>query len=420
LELEKQYGDLEQILMKDYYAIDKPFLKERIAQTSKYLSEAIQELTRPKTTALTKPASNAKSTSIIQAMPTPDSEITPKNNTGKTINFDKASSSRKPSILKSSKYGSARRPSLESRNVNIRLQLDPEVRDQDYVFDSCDEDSVQRESKVKIAEPPKLVKKQLEIQEPTQKQVVNNHGAVDPKKTAAVSKPVYEPRPVTDVFLNNRISKPAVWLTESLILGSDITPTCLAVLSATEVVVGTSGGLLIVSDFKTTRRIKISDSPVIGLKTRGRLVAVCLDSAAHNLCLVDVEYPEDTMFMQGHSRPVSDVAWSEYGDQFVSVGKDGKLNLWKWDPLTLLKTVKVSNLPLNSVTCLAKSDLVAVGGEEATIKVFSIAQGDLQYKNTLQDSSSIVKLDSFYQNTKFVASANLLGELKIWDVTSGE
>lgn len=255
-----------------------------------------------------------------------------------------------------------------------------------------------------------------DFKKPTESQKPPSH----PSLSKEQPRPPYEPKQTTDVFLNNRISNPGIWLVESYPLNQSVVPTCLTAISLTEIVIGTSSGLLIVTDLYSSRSIKVADCPVICLKARGRLLAACFDSPAHNLCLLDIDYPDDLMYLQGHSRAVSDVAWSEGGNHFLTVGKDGKLNLWNWDPLSLTKSLKVSNLPLNSVACLAKGSIVAVGGDDGCIKVFSIIENQLQYRNTLQDTSAITKLDSFYQNTKFVASSNLLGELKIWDLTSGE
>lgn len=52
MRLDDYYHEIEHILAQENYAVDKAFLKERISQTSKFLSEAIQELTRPKSTVI--------------------------------------------------------------------------------------------------------------------------------------------------------------------------------------------------------------------------------------------------------------------------------------------------------------------------------------------------------------------------------
>lgn len=429
IQLDSYYQEIENILNQENYAIDKPFLKERISQTSKFLSEAIQELTRAKTTPTSTFISQPKGISLISPSFTPDSMVTPKNDPLKNINFEKLSSSKKPSILKSSRYSSGKRhreagevreeDSTRKSNIHVQL-LDADLKErEDYTFDSYDEEQLPRTTKVTVIETENTKRRELETKKEAKNTTEKIKPAKDRKDTTTVSKPAYEPKPTTDVFLNNRISNPGLWLVESYPLGA-IIPTCLASVSESEVAVGTASGQVIISAMGTARTIQIGAAPVTGLRARGRLLAVSLDCPAQNLCLLDVDFPDDLMFLQGHSRAVTSVAWSDCGRHFLSAGKDGKLNLWHWDPLSLAKSLKVSNLPLNSVACLAKSDLVAVGGDDGCIKVFSITGDALVYKNTLQDSSAILKLDCFFQNTKFVASANLLGEIKIWDLTSGE
>lgn len=423
LGLENQDHELKKIISTDFYAVDKPFLQERISQTSHYLQEAIQELMKSKTSSPVAPLHPP----LLSPAQTPESLITPKYDEMKNINFEKTSSSKKPSILKPGKFSSSNPKNQYESNdkekydkcdinpikVSVtakpqsRLQKNSDVKDlEDYAFESYDSDTTPKITKVQVVEPE--AKKPKEAKMPARK---------EPKE---VQRTKLEPRAALDIFLNNHIANPGLWAVSSLPLGKDLVPSCLTVVSPSEVVVGTASGTLLVSDLNYTRRIKISNDPIISIKSLGHLVACCFDSAANNLCIVDIDFPDDLMFMQGHSRAVTDVAWSDGGSHFISVGKDGKLNFWNWDPLSLAKSIKISNLPLNSVACLAKSNLVAVGGDDGCIKVFSISEGSLFYKTTLQDNAAVLKLDSFYQNTKFVASTNLLGELKIWDLSSAE
>lgn len=429
MQLDAAYQQIRDLLAKENCALDRKFLRERITETGKFLSEAIQELTRQKKAAYPSPSARARAVSVETPAFTPESLSTPKNDQQATLGFDRQSSSKKPSILKAGKYASAKQQRHEEaegsnkRKSRMQVFLDADLKQrEDYTFDSYDEDSGPRQAKTTALDPGSAsdrepVEKRRE--QPVGAQPLSKSAAND-QQVAKQVRPPYEPKPTTDVFLNNCIANPGLWLVESFPLGPAIVPTCLTSLSLTEIVVGTSSGLLIVTDLKSSRRLQVADGPIVGLKARGRLLAVCVDSPAHNLCLLDLDFPDDVMFLQGHSRAVADVAWSDGGRSFLSAGKDGKLNLWNWDPLSLLKSLKVSNLPLNAVACLAKSDLVAVGGDEGCIKVFAVGGGNLQYRNTLQDSAAITKLDSFYQNTKFVASANLLGELKVWDLSSGE
>lgn len=225
--------------------------------------------------------------------------------------------------------------------------------------------------------------------------------------------------PSVDVMLAEEISSPAVINMTSLRLHPQVTPTCLTMVNESEIVVGTKDHGLLVTDLAQERWIRLPGlSSITGMKNLGRLLACSIDRPTDNLCLVDIDHPEGMMFLKGHSRGVSDTVWTDNAKNFISVGKDGKLVFWNWDPLEQIKTLKISNLPVNSVTILAKSNTVVTGGDDSTIKIFSLSQGNISYKSSIKDSAPVTKVDSFYQNTKFIASTNLLGEIKIWDVAS--
>lgn len=431
LDLENQYKMIEEMLATKDFAVDKPFLEERISQTSFYLQQAIEELMKPKL----KPQEVPRRTETHNLVLTSSSDLsgglkTPQG-VDKQIHFPQ-SSGKKPSILKASKVAAEmpepdRGEKIAEKKVGNK-QSEIAVRNHE-MEEYCEKQEVYRlrqKEKLACVQQEVITHKSGKGLEPLEEVLeevtrsVKSHSASE----GGLSTPgcaLNLERPSLDVFLNCQIPKPALLSMNSLCLGNSVTPTCAAFISDSDLVVGTAGSGILVTDFNVKCWIKLPNpSPIIAMKSLGRLVACCIDSPTDNLCLIDVEHSDDMMFLKGHSRGVTDVSWTDNAKHFVSVGKDGKLVFWKWDPLSQLKTLKVSNLPLNSVTSLYKSKLIVTGGDDSTIKVFSISGDTISFRSSIQDSAAITKVDSFYQNTKFVVSTNILGEIKIWDVTTGE
>jgi WD40 repeat protein len=430
--LETQYALIQEMLVTKDFAVDKPFLEERIAQTSFYLQQAIEELMKPKVRPLNSTPINKPPVLSSHHAEAPVQITTPQG-VDKKIHFP-TSSNKKSSILKVPKHKDApiSDRSYQQQDTEIpKIQKESAKRSsmEEYKSQKGINQNRQNEKQASIQHEMELLnlyqksisnKESLpEVREEDLRSIKSSSASENGRKTP--DNIIRLQKPALDVFLNGKIRNPAVLSMKFLDLGMDIVPTCVAFISDSDVVVGTAGSGILISDFGVKCWIKLPNSaPIIGMKSLGRLVACCLDSPTDNLCLIDVEHSDDMMFLKGHSRGVTDVTWTSSAEHFVSVGKDGKLVFWKWDPLTQLKSLKVSNLPLNSVTSLAKSKLIVTGGDDSTIKVFCISGDSIAYRNSIQDTAPVTKVDSFYQNTKFVSSTNLLGEVKIWDISTGE
>ena len=401
LKFPAQFELIEEMLATKEFAINKPFLKERISKTSLHLQKALENLMTPE-------SQNEKikietQTSIFKSYSDTLDEVSSPKSTDQLIVITP-----KPytisSILK------------RSRN-NERQNSDRSLRK-----------SEEKRKILKFIEPERNTPQP----NPSQSQP-NPPPPPTPSNRPAHTTPVIRSddrctrqtdtthRPQTDVDIDTRISTPAVVSMDRLCLADGVVAMCVAVVSHCDVVVGTEKDGILLTDFRSKRWIKLpNEAGVVGVKSLGRMVVCCLDSPTDNLWLVDLENSDHMMMLKGHSKGVTDVAWTDTAKHFVSVGKDGKLVFWSWNPLSQIKTLRVSYLAINSVTILTNSNLVVTGGDDATIKIFCITGDSITYKNSIQDTVAVTKVDSFYQNTKLVVSTNLLGEIKIWDILSGK
>ena len=400
LKFPAQFELIEEMLATKELAINKPFLEERISQTSLHLQKAIENLMKPELKI--QKIKLETQTSIFKSYSDTLDEVSSPKSTDQLILITPKPYTI-PSILKGSRNN-------ERQNSDRSLRKSEEKR------------------KIKFIEPERNTPQSNPSQsqpDPPPPPTSSN----PPTHTTPVIRPDdrctrqadVTHRPQTDVDIATHISAPAVVSMDRLWLADGVVAMCVAVVSDCDVVVGTEKNGILLTDFRSKRWIKLpNEAGVVGVKSWGRMVVCCLDSPTDNLWLVDLENSDDMMMLKGHSKGVTDVAWTDNAKHLVSVGKDGKLVFWSWNPLSQIKRLKVSNLPINSVTILTNSNLVVTGGDDATIKIFCITGDSITYKNSIQDTVAVTKVDSFYQNTKLVVSKNLLGEIKSWDILSGK
>lgn len=413
LGIEAGFQSVQVVLATPHFAVDFGYLQHRITTTSAYLQDAVLELLRP--THLQPPTiSKASSSPQIETQAEDLERVSLVNSQHHRRSSKAESSGQKKSILKRSSRGKRDIHEVDSRRNERITQASmnrKEVSIPEETSHQQDTKAASRHRKPHEEEPKQV----SEDEGGSQMSESQSCGSRQQELRAA------EERPKFDAFLETRVTNPAVILRDNMLLDDSILPTCLTALSETEVAVGTASGCLMITDLRSSRWIDLGvGGPIISLKALGRRVLCCIDSSVDNLCLVDIDKPDASVFLKGHSRGVADGTWFDAERRLVTVGKDGKVIMWRCQPLAIMKILKVSNLPLNSVTSLPTGGTIVTGGDDTSIRVFAVTLEALVAQRSISDSAAITRVDGFYQNTKFVASANIQGQVKIWDVTTGD
>jgi len=171
---------------------------------------------------------------------------------------------------------------------------------------------------------------------------------------------------------------------------------------------------------------------VLGLAGRpdgSQVFAACMDGGVHE---VDVAAGKITRFAEGHQSYASGCVLSPDGKTLISAGYDGRL-LWH-DVATrgLIRAVVAHDFWSWQLAGSADGRRVAsvsgqylVGGEkyepapatQPTVKVFDAQSGDLLH--SLSHGPPVQSV-AFSPDGRYLAAGNLMGEVTVWDLLTGE
>ena len=131
--------------------------------------------------------------------------------------------------------------------------------------------------------------------------------------------------------------------------------------------------------------------------------------------LYDANTGAELALLNGHTAPVSSIAFSPYGDILVSGSYDGKICLWNPQTHQLLRTLKDGGR-VASVTFSPDGRTLANASGE-TIRLWDVQTGDSKasFGNHTSSLSSVI----FSPDGKTVASEDTDGNVALWDAQTG-
>lgn len=142
----------------------------------------------------------------------------------------------------------------------------------------------------------------------------------------------------------------------------------------------------------------------------------------------DIVAKECIRTIEGHLDFVTSVAFSPDGKVLASGSKDCTVKVWDGVTGKCIRTLKFS-YQVNSVTFSPNGEYLASGLDDKTVKIWDIT-GDLWYIQILKGHTNEVTSVAFSPDGKLLASGSCedwywatrcdRGEIKIWDVMTGE
>ncbi len=124
--------------------------------------------------------------------------------------------------------------------------------------------------------------------------------------------------------------------------------------------------------------------------------------------------PRETL--QGHSGPLTSVAFSPDGALLATAGIDGQVILWDTETARRLQTLAGHKSWVNSVAFSPDGKLVVTASSDGAVKIWSTVDGQL--KNTIPASKAEVRSVAVSPDGKWIAAGMRYGAVKIWDTAS--
>lgn len=166
---------------------------------------------------------------------------------------------------------------------------------------------------------------------------------------------------------------------------------------------------------------RLAVSSVKFSKMRGRLLASA--SADKTICLWNPHTGQCIEKFQGHTRGVSDVAWSSDSEWLASASDDTYVKIW--DTSTGADFVDLGGTGqqghTNYVFCVdvnPQSNLVVSGSYDEKVKLWDIRSGSCV--KTIHAHSEAVTAVNFNRDGTLIASSSYDGLCRIWDTMSGQ
>ena len=272
--------------------------------------------------------------------------------------------------------------------------------------------SITIQSKPKVGGHPKVEPTQLHYQDPTSSPQPPNTNPLGQKLSETA-----EPHPIHDLSIVTKVSAPKLKLSATKFFRlSNSTPTCIMNIGESSLMIGYSSGEVGITDMESQEVMKIGNSPVRVIRLIGKHAICGFEGSESNLLGFELGTNKPIHYSSGHKQTVSDVTVLEESNKFISVGNDGLLCYWEPRNTKPLKIMCISNLALVSITNLNSGELIVTGGDDSVLRLFSQANGTLVFMSEIKDKAPIIKVESFYQNSKFILSANIAGEINVWDI----
>ncbi|XP_072291813.1 U3 small nucleolar RNA-associated protein 4 homolog [Eucyclogobius newberryi] len=147
----------------------------------------------------------------------------------------------------------------------------------------------------------------------------------------------------------------------------------------------------------------------------GRL-AVARDHGSVELFNFSDNYCQEKVIPGRDGRSIEALCW--VGSRLFSVGLDGLITEYDWDNLRPKYTVEAYGGPVWSISCNLQGNLLAVGCEDGTVKVFEILDDRIQFQRNLdRQKGRIISVSWHPSGTKI--AVGMMDMIRIFDFETG-
>jgi WD40 repeat protein len=170
-------------------------------------------------------------------------------------------------------------------------------------------------------------------------------------------------------------------------------------------------------DAKTSEALRLSGHAgtifAVEFSPNGRFLA---SGDHHGLVKIwDLKTGKELHSFTEHKRPVRDLAFSSDSQHLVSTSDDCSLILWDVEKGELLKRIEVGRHNVHKLAFIGDSNRVLARDTMVQIRIWDLSTGESEPSKVVGTTSAEFSADG----TK-VVTATRPGEVKLWDVQSGE
>ncbi|KAK7891991.1 hypothetical protein WMY93_023954 [Mugilogobius chulae] len=173
-------------------------------------------------------------------------------------------------------------------------------------------------------------------------------------------------------------------------------------------------------DFKV-HRVRFFDFVPSGIKALAfnrdtERLAVARELGSLELFNFSDNYCQEKVIPGRDNRSVEALCW--VGSRLFSVGLDGLITEYDWDNLRPKYTVDAYGGPVWSISCNLQGNLLAVGCEDGTVKIFEVLDDRIQFQRNLdRQKGRIISVSWHPTGTKI--AAGMMDMIRIFDAETG-